>query len=113
MDKVKKYKTIARKVVEYIASISPSDENVETQLIADDQNGHYLVYSVGWENMYREYGAFVHIDVRPDGKVMLQHDGTDLRVALMLFEEGIPKKDIVLAFQAPHRRELLPEFAMA
>ena len=113
MDKVKKHKAIVRKVVEYIASISPSDEHVETQLIADDEHGHYLLYSVGWENMYREYGAFVHIDVKPDGKVWLQHDGTDLRVALMLVEEGISKKDIVLAFHAPHRRELMPEFALA
>lgn len=113
MDKVKKYKAAARKVAEYIASISPSDENVETQLITDDEHGHYLLYSVGWEKTYREYGAFVHMDVKPDGKVWLQHDGTDLRVALLLVEEGVPKKDIVLAFQAPHRRELLPEFALS
>jgi XisI protein len=112
MDKVKKYKTIVKKLVEYIASISPSDEKVETQLIVDDQHGHYLLYSVGWETDYREYGAFVHIDVKSDGKVWLQHDGTDLRIALMLADEGIPKKDIVLGFHAPYRRELLPEFAM-
>lgn len=113
MDKVKKYKAIVKKLVEYIASISPSDEKVETQLIIDDLHGHYLLYSVGWETDYREYGAFVHIDVKPDSKVWLQHDGTDLRIALLLADEGIPKKDIVLGFHAPHRRELLPEFAIS
>lgn len=50
MDKIIKYKAIVRKLVEYIASISPSDANVETQLITDDEHGHYLLYSVGWEN---------------------------------------------------------------
>ena len=108
------YKTRVRKVVEYISSISPSDQNVQTQLITDDEHGHYLLYSVGWENDdYREYGAFVHIDVLPTGKVWIQHDGTDLKIALMLVEEGIPKNDIVLGFRAPFRRAMTPEFAVA
>jgi hypothetical protein len=54
----------------------------------------------------------MHIDVKPDGKVWIQHDGTDLKVALMLYEKGIEKSDIVLAFHAVHRRELIPEFAV-
>jgi XisI protein len=114
MDKITQYKKVVRKVVEYIASISPSDENVETQLIIDEERGHYLLYSVGWENEdYREYSAFVHIDVKPTGKVYVQHDGTDLKIAILLNEEGIPKSAIVLAFKAPYRREHLSEFAIA
>ncbi len=113
MDKVIKHKKIVRALVEYIASISPSDEHVATQLITDDEHGHYLLYSVGWETNYREYSAFVHLDVKPDGKVWVQHDGTDLRIALMLVEEGIPKDNIVLGFHTPYRRELVPEFALS
>lgn len=113
MDKITKYKNIIRKLVEYIASISPSDENVETQLITDDEHGHYLLYSVGWENKdYREYGAFVHIDIKPDGKVWVQHDGTSLKVPLMLADEGIPKNDIVLGYRSLYRRKEIPEFAI-
>jgi hypothetical protein len=33
-------------------------------------------------------------------------------LAQWLIDKGVPKKDIVLAFQAPARRELMPEFAM-
>jgi XisI protein len=114
MDKIAIYKNTVQKVVEYIASISPSDENVETQLIMDDIRGHYLLYSVGWENDdYREYSAFVHIDIKPTGKVWIQHDGTDLKIALLLAEEGIPKNDIVLGFRAPFRRKQIAEFAEA
>jgi XisI protein len=112
MDKVTAYKEKVRSVVQYIASISPSDDKVETQIIIDDVNGHYLLFSVGWESDdYREYSSFVHLDVKPDGKVWVQHDGTDLKIALLLFEEGIPKSDIVLGFKAPFRREMMPEFA--
>lgn len=106
------HKAIVRKVVEEIAHMSPSDQQVETQLIVDDEHGHYLLFSVGWENAHREYTPFVHIDVKPDGKVWLQHDGTDLKIALLLVEEGIPKDEIVLAFHAPYRRKLIPEFAI-
>jgi XisI protein len=114
MDQVTHYKQIVRKLIEYIASISPSDENVETQMIIDDERGHYLLYSVGWENRdYREYGAFVHIDVKPTGKVYIQHDGTDLKIASLLSEEGIPKSAIVLAFKAPFRRKQIADFAEA
>ena len=82
MDKLTIYKNAIHEVVKYIASIAPSDENVETQLIMDDERGHYLLYSVGWENADdREHTAFVHIDIKPDGKIWIQHDGTDLRIA--------------------------------
>ena len=114
MDNITKYRQIIHELVQYIASIVPSDENVETQLIMDDERGHYLLYSVGWENEdYREWSSFVHIDLKSDGKVWIQHDGTDLKIALLLAEKGIPKSDIVLGFRPPYRRKLMPEFAEA
>ena len=113
MDKVSQYKKIVGEFASYIASISPSDDNVETQLITDDKHGHYLLFSVGWENTYREYAPFVHIDVKNDGKVWIQHDGTDLKIALLLAEKGIPKKDIVIGFRNVQQRQYLPEFAVS
>ena len=114
MDSVAKHRDIIRELMQYIASIVPSDDNVETQLIMDDERGHYLLYSVGWENEdYRECSSFAHIDLKPDGKVWIQHDGTDLKIALLLAEKGISKSDIVLGFRAPYRRKLMPEFAEA
>lgn len=111
MDKVKKYKEIVRELVEYVASISPSSQDVETQKIIDDANGHYLLYSVGWENMRWIYACFLHVDVKPNGRVWIQHDGTDLRMADRLAEKGVPKSDMVIGFQAPHARKLMEEFA--
>ena len=114
MDKIAKYKKIVRDLMEYIASISPSDEKVETQLIMDAERNHYLLYSVGWEETnYREYSPFVHIDIKPDGKVWLQHDGTDWIIADWLVERGIFSQDIVIGFQPPQARLLMPDFAAA
>jgi len=111
MENIDNTKKAVEIVLKSIYEISPSDDEVETQLIIDHERGHYLLYSVGWENTHWVYGSFVHIDVRPDGKVWLQHDGTDLRVAEMMAEAGIPKKSIVIGFQPPHARMFMPEYA--
>lgn len=112
MDRLTQHKAIVRQLVEDVARMTPSDAHAETQLIIDDERGHYVLFSVGWANNRREYVPFVHLDVRDDAKVHIQHDGTDLRLADRLVEEGIAKRHIVLAFQAPNRRKLIPEFAV-
>lgn len=111
MDKVREYKTIVAKIVQEVADMTPSDESSETQMIIDFERGHFVLFSVGWYDNKREYLPFVHLDVKSDGKIWIQHDGTDLVLAQWLIDKGVPKKDIVLAFHAPARRELIPEFA--
>ena len=113
MDRITQHKAIVRQLIEGIARMTPSDEESETQLIMDEERGHYLLFSVGWERNRREYVPFVHLDVRLDAKVHIQHDGTDLKIAERLVEEGIEKQCIVLAFQAPNRRKLIPDFALS
>jgi hypothetical protein len=39
-----------------------------------------------------------------DGKIWIQHDGTERGVANELVELGVPKDDIVLAYQPPYKR---------
>lgn len=112
MEKLEKHKAIVKQIVEDIAAMIPNSEPIETQTIVDNAHGHYLLSAVGWVNNRREFNSFVHIDVRQNGKIWIQHDGTDLKIALMLVEKGIAKSDIVLAFHAPFRREMIPEFAV-
>ncbi len=112
MDRIDKNKAIVKEVLEEIAAMTPPDEQTETQIIIDETRGHFLLMDVGWQDVYRTYLPFVHLDVKPDGKIWIQHDGTDLNIAMLLVERGISKKDIVLAFHAPHRRKHIPEFAI-
>jgi hypothetical protein len=113
MDKVTQYKQIVRDLIDYVYSLCPLSDEVEVQRITDDVNGHYLLYSVGWQGHDWVYGSFVHIDVRDNGRVWLQHDGTDLRIADELVERGIPKNNIVVGFQPPNIRPLMQDFAVA
>lgn len=105
MDKLSSYKAIVRNIVEETGKLGERPENpIKNQIIIDDKRGHYLLYFNGWNGQKRTYGCYLHIDVRPNGKVWLEHDGTDLLIAQQLIEKGIPKSDIVLGFQAPIKR---------
>jgi len=47
----------------------------------------------------------IHADIR-DGKVWIQHDGTEQGIAGERVEAGIPKERIVLALHSPSERPL-------
>lgn len=113
MDRVSQYKSIVKDVVQSVAAMTPSDEFSETEAILDQEGGHYLLLDIGWHGKKRTYLPFLHIDVKADGKVWIQHDGTDLVIAEQLVKKGIPKSDIVLGFHAPHVRPLIDDYAVA
>jgi hypothetical protein len=103
--KFDQHKKIVRSVVERIAKQGGAIPDEDVIVITDDVGGHYALFNNGWEGSRRFYGCYLHIDVHPDGKVWLQHDGTDEKVALELIEAGIPQSDIVLAFHPPAARK--------
>lgn len=106
MEKIAQYKDIVSTLMEEIAKIGAKpDSPIQTQIIKDQEGGHYLLFNNGWRGSERVYGCYLHIDITADGKVWLQHDGTDFIIAEKLLERGIPKSDIVLGFQAPYVRE--------
>jgi len=46
----------------------------------------------------------LHLDIK-DGKIWLQQNTTERRVAHELAAMGVAKEDIILGFQAPYVRE--------
>ncbi|MEM1328633.1 MAG: XisI protein [Bacteroidota bacterium] len=105
MNKVTKYKNIVKPTVQIAIPNDPSLE-IATVLIEDEARGHYMLYNDGWQEERRiyGYGCFLHVEVKEDGKVWLQHDGTDLIFGELLLEAGIQKEDMVLGFHAPIMR---------
>lgn len=103
MDRVEGYREIMKRILTEVAEMTPSDDNVRTELIFDDAQGHYQLGQVGWEDKRRINFIFLHIDIYND-KIWLEHDGTNLRVAEQMVSAGVPKDQIVLGFQHPSRR---------
>jgi hypothetical protein len=110
MDRLEQYRKIVRQVVEEYARHKPSHGQIDTELIVDPVRDHYSVMDVGWNRGRRVHGTHIHIDII-DGKVWIQHDGTNRPVADALIEAGIPQTDIVLAWH-PRELRLLTGFAV-
>ncbi|BAU10187.1 fdxN element excision controlling factor protein [Leptolyngbya sp. NIES-3755] len=104
MDKLTQYQEIIQSLLsEY--SDRRSNHEVDSQCIFDLQRNHFQVVNVGWSDRGRIYGCVLHLDIQND-KIWLQYNGTEIDIAQELVDRGVPKSDIVLGFQAPHRRPL-------
>jgi XisI protein len=100
------------------ASMSRKYEEYEVQTIFDEQQDHYQLLYVGWRGDKRDFGCILrnsspespdpgdvlHLDIK-DGKIWIQHDGTEVGIANQLVEMGVPKQDIILAFHEPYIRQ--------
>lgn len=104
MDKIAKYRTDIMNLLREKAQFTSSYEEIETQIIFDQERDHYQLLHTGWRNQNRIYGCVLHLDIK-EGKIWIQHDGTEIGIANELMELGIPKEDIVLAFHDPYSRQ--------
>ena len=113
MDKLTHYRQIIKRVLsQYVelAQQTPSP-GVESFLIADEQNDHYMLFSLGWEQRQRVRNFRVYVRLH-NNKIWIEYDLTEEGIATDLLEAGVPKEDIVLAFHAPEMRPYT-EFAAA
>jgi len=97
------YADILKRIIREYAAVKPSYGDVLVETIFDDAQGHYELMYAGWHGGRRIHGSVIHADIR-DGKVWIQHDGTEPGIASDLVEAGIPKDQIVLAFHPPSKR---------
>ena len=108
---ISEYRVIIEKLLREYADLLGQDGQTQSELIFDRDHNHYLLIEAGWHNSDRIYGPFIHIDII-DGKLWIQHDGSEEGVAYELVEAGIPKEHIVLAYKSEARRQLT-EFAVS
>jgi hypothetical protein len=111
MAKIDQYRHYIQEVIERHARHRPAYGEVELQLIFDTERDHYQLVHAGWHKNRRKYGCLIHIDIK-DEKIWIQQDGTEVGVANELVALGVPKEDIVLAYQPLYKRPYT-EFAEA
>jgi hypothetical protein len=107
MDRVEPYRDIIKRILRDYAAFDPGSGDVEAEMVFDDERGHYELLYTGWKEWRRVHGTVIHVDLRGD-KVWIQHDGTEDGIASQLVAAGIPREQIVLAFQHPSRRKHTP-----
>lgn len=104
MEKVTQYRQHIKQLLSDYASQSSSDPEVEAALIFDPEHDHYQVVYTGWQNRQSMYGCVLHFSIKNE-KIWIHHDGTEIGFANELVKLGVPKTDIVLAFQEPAIRQ--------
>ncbi len=98
------YESDAIALLEQYAAFGRGDREIETELICDTTRDHYQIVHVGWQGDRRVYGCILHLDIK-DGKIWLQHNGTENDIAQELVEMGVSKSDIVIGFHSPFKRQ--------
>jgi hypothetical protein len=111
MANLEQYSQNVQKILQEYAAFSKDEQEVETELIFDTTRNHYQLVHVGWQNDRRIYGCIIHLDIK-DGKIWLQHNGTENDIAEELVEMGVPKTDIVIGFHSPFKRQFT-EYAVS
>jgi XisI protein len=104
MDKIVQYQNIIQQLLQEYASFGAPDPDSEVQFVFDTERHHYQLVRVGWRNDRRIYGCFLHLDIK-DGKIWLQHNGTENEVTEDLINMRVPKQDIVIGFHSPYKRQ--------
>ncbi|AKG24121.1 XisI protein [Calothrix sp. 336/3] len=104
MEKLAQYRAFIQQLLTQYAHRGSAKGEIEKQVVFDTTHDHYQLVYVGWKNRRRTYGCVLHLDIK-DGKIWIQHDGTEIGIANDLVELGVPKEDIVLAFHEPLVRQ--------
>jgi hypothetical protein len=104
--KIEKYQNIITGILkEYADSFNQSPKSIEAKLVFDYERNSFQLLNTGWRNGEYYFYVVFHLDIKND-KVWLNENRTDMLVAQMLVEQGIPKTDIVLGLQPPQTRAL-------
>ncbi len=114
MANTKKYERIILQLLEEYAAIrSPFWPEVDNQIIADTKNHHYQLVRIGWDEKksHVHYVVF-HFDII-GGKVWIQANNTDRKIADELITLGICRDDIVIGFSSSSSINLPRGFAAA
>jgi len=104
MDKLERYRDAILALLDRYSEFRPSNKDIGVYKVIDRVGHHYQIMHEGWSNKHRYYGAVLHFDIK-DGKIWIQHNGTENDIAAELMELGVAKDDIVLAFHAPQLRK--------
>jgi hypothetical protein len=104
MDNLEFYRNVIQSLLTDYATIPIANGEIDCYTVFDTQQDHYQVMNVGWDGHRRVYGCVLHLDIKK-GKIWIEQNMTEMRIAQELVKQGVSREDIVLGFQAPEMRK--------
>ena len=78
---------------------------IEFQVITDTRNNHFQLVETGWYEKQFIHSVIFHFQIKPDGKIWLLANNTDILVAEELVKKGVSASDIVIGFHRESVRQ--------
>ena len=111
MDPLSSYRQAIEHVLTVYTKIPYAHGELRCEALFDREHDRYALITLGWNAGKRVHFPLVHIDI-VGGKVWIEKDNTEDGVAVELFQAGIPKSHVVLAFRSVDVRKHT-EYAVA
>ncbi|MCB0541038.1 MAG: XisI protein [Bacteroidetes bacterium] len=106
MDKIIKYQKIISDILQtYKARFERSNNEVKPIIIIDKEQNQFQFLWKGWNRGQYVFSVSIHISMNGE-KIWVDRDITEIGVANLLVEAGIPNSDIVLGYFDPDHRKL-------
>lgn len=102
--KIKKYQQVLEAFLQEEAD-SKTIPGIEFQVITDTRNNHFQLVETGWYEKQFIHSVIFHFQIKPDGKIWLLANNTDMLVAEELVKKGVPASDIVIGFHPESVRQ--------
>jgi hypothetical protein len=103
MGRLEVYRQAIHTILAEHSKSPPINGDIESQIIWDSQNDHYLLIYLGWTKYYRSYNCVIHFDII-DGKIWIQRNQTEEILAEALMELGVAKDEIVIGLKSESMR---------
>ncbi len=104
--KIKKHEQILLNLLEeYAWERHATQTDFRSLVLADKEKHHYQVVQSGWYEGEFDYSILFHFEIKPNGKVWLYQNNTDVPIAEELAKRGVSRSEIILGFQPEKLRE--------
>lgn len=113
MDKLTAYAHLLEElVVEWgsTSRIDLPDSTVEDLIVVDQVRQIFFLVSVGWRNNSRIQTIVFHARIK-EGKIWIEKDNLGPSITEELWRRGVPREDVVLAWQTPAYRAMVEHAA--
>ena len=104
MAPIENYRNAIQTLLTDYAATPVSNGEIDCYTIFDEKQDHYQVMNVGWDGYRRVHGCVLHLSIK-GGKIWIEQNTTEMRVAEALIEQGVSRAKIVLGFQSPEMRQ--------
>ena len=111
--KIKKYEKLVIDFLQERAKIKAANViDCENIVISDSNNHNYQLLTMGWIAKKYVHSTSFHLSIADNGKIWIRANWTDIDIAEILENQGVPKSDIVLGFFPVYMREM-SDYAVA